>query len=163
MKHYDARSYSVQDSIGYLMRRGASLMRDQLDAAFAGHDFTFVQWATLMLVRENPALTPGDLCRDLRHDSGAFTRILDHLEARGLLRRERSDEDRRVVQLRVTAEGRRVVNSLLPVVVEQLNDALADFTAEEVAMLAKLLRRLIARLQATAAVNADPHRRVAKP
>ena len=147
MKHYDARTYTVQDSVGYLMRHGASLMREELEAAFANHGFTFVQWVTMMRVRDNPALTAGDLCRDLHHDSGAFTRVLDQLENRGLIRRERSETDRRVVLLHLTPDGRRVVETLLPIVVDRLNHALAEFSAAEVATLAKLLRRLIARLE----------------
>jgi DNA-binding MarR family transcriptional regulator len=147
MKHYDARTYTVQDSVGYLMRHGASLMREELEAAFANHGFTFVQWVTMMRVRDNPALTAGDLCRDLHHDSGAFTRVLDQLEKRGLIRRERSETDRRVVLLHLTPDGRRVVETLLPIVVERLNHALAEFSAAEVATLARLLRRLIGRLE----------------
>jgi len=147
MKHFDARTYTVQDSVGYLMRHGASLMREELEAAFANHGFTFVQWVTMMRVRDNPALTAGDLCRDLHHDSGAFTRVLDQLENRGLIRRERSETDRRVVLLHLTPDGRRVVETLLPIVVDRLNHALAEFSAAEVATLAKLLRRLIARLE----------------
>jgi DNA-binding MarR family transcriptional regulator len=87
------------------------------------------------------------LCRDLHHDSGAFTRVLDQLEKRGLIRRERSETDRRVVLLHLTPDGRRVVETLLPIVVERLNHALAEFSAAEVATLARLLRRLIGRLE----------------
>ena len=162
MKHYDAHSYSMDNSIGYLMRRGASMMREQLEASFAGHGFTFVQWATLMRVREDPTLTAGDLCRDLHHDSGAFTRVLDQLEQRGLIERERSDSARRVVQLHLTGAGSQAVQSLLPIVVARLNDALQDFSAAEVATLAKLLRRLMARLENPGAPVARP-RRTSKP
>ena len=157
MKHYNARTYNVQDSVGYLMRHGASLMREELESAFAGHGFTFVQWVTLMRVGDTPTLTAGDLCRDLHHDTGAFTRVLDHLEQRGLIRRERSETDRRVVLLRLTPEGRDVVRSLRPIVIGRLNHALQDFSAAEFATLSKLLRRLIARLEeaAPAAVSAS--------
>jgi DNA-binding MarR family transcriptional regulator len=117
---------------------------------------------TLMRVRDKPTLSAGDLCRELHHDSGAFTRVLDQLEERGFIRRERSETDRRVVLLCLTAEGRRVVESLLPIVVERLNAALQDFSAAEVATLAKLLRRLTARLENPQA-EGDAARRVPKP
>jgi DNA-binding MarR family transcriptional regulator len=148
MSHYDAATYRTRSSIGYLMRRGASLMRDELDRSFARYDVNFIQWCTLMMVREMPAVTPGDLCRSLHHDSGAFTRLLAHLEARGLLRRERNDADRRLVRLHLSASGRRLVELLLPIVVERLNQALAGFTSTEVALLGQLLGRLIAHLEA---------------
>jgi len=158
MSHYDARTYSPRASIGYLMRRGAALMRDQLELALAQHGFTFAQWVTLVLVRDDATRTPGDLCRELHHDTGAFTRILDQLEERGFLKRQRSDADRRVVQLRLTAAGRKATDTMLPVVVERLNGALEGFTAAEVAMLTGLLNRLIVRLeqQAAGSQNASP-------
>jgi len=162
MKHYDARTYTVEASIGYLIRRGSSLMREELERAFVGHGLTFVQWVTLMRLRDDPALTAGDLCRDLHHDSGAFTRVLDHLEERGLVRRERSETDRRVVRLSLTPEGQQAVQAMVPVVVGRLNNALQDFSAAEVATLAKLLRRLTTRLETGAPCVAAP-RKVRRP
>jgi DNA-binding MarR family transcriptional regulator len=151
MNHYDPGTYSTRTSIGYLMRRGASLMREELDRSFARHDVTFIQWVTLVMVREMPAVTPARLCRSLHHDSGAFTRLLAQLEERGLLRRERSDTDRRLVRLNLSAAGRRLVDALQPTVVERMNQALAVFTSAEVATLTQLLSRLIDRLE-----SADP-------
>jgi DNA-binding MarR family transcriptional regulator len=150
MIHYNARNYSARSSIGYLMRRGASLMRDRLELALGDHDFTFAQWVTLVLVRDDATLTAGDLCRDLHHDSGAFTRILDQLEDRKYLKRRRSPADRRVVRLQLTASGRKAVEAVMPVVLERLNDALTGFSAVEVGLLTKLLIRLIARLETCA-------------
>jgi len=146
MKPYDARTYTVENSVGYLIRRAASLLRHQLEESFEGHGLTFVQWVTLMRLRDDPTLTAGDICRDLNHDSGAFTRVLDHLEERGLVRRERSEADRRVVRLHLTGDGRQAVQAMVPVVAGRLNDALQDFSAAEVATLAKLLRLMNARL-----------------
>ncbi len=163
MKHYDPRTYTVDDSVGYLIRRSAVLLRQQLEAAFEGHGLTFVQWVTLMRLRDDPQLTAGDICRDLNHDSGAFTRVVDHLEERGLIRRERSESDRRVVLLFLTGDGRQAVQAMLPLVVGHLNDALQDLSATEVATLAKLLRRVTARLELPEAPSAPGARKAAKP
>jgi DNA-binding MarR family transcriptional regulator len=155
MKHYDGPQYSVHNSVGYLMRRGASLLREQLEASFADAGITFVQWATLIMLRDNPSLTAADLCRDLRHDSGAFTRLVDHLEQRQLLKRVRSDEDRRTVHLLLSSSGREMIERHLPLVVDRLNHALSDFTPAEVATLTSLLTRMIARLEESPAVSGD--------
>jgi len=158
MRHYDPATYAVHSSIGYLMRRGALLLREQLEASFDTAGFTFVQWATLILVRDNPGTTPGEVCRDLRHDSGAFTRIVDHLEERNLLRRVPNDADRRSVQLLLTEDGHRMIEVGIPLVVDRLNDVLADFTEAEVAELTALLIRMIARLETSIDVAASTSR-----
>ena len=63
-----------------------------------------MQFAVLKHLAEGSARTAADLCRFLQYDTGAMTRILDRLEQKGLVRRERSREDRRAVVLRVAAE-----------------------------------------------------------
>jgi DNA-binding MarR family transcriptional regulator len=149
MTHYDPATYVVHNSIGYLMRRGAGLLREQIEASFTSAGITFIQWATLILVRDHPGTTAAEVCRDLRHDSGAFTRVLDQLEARGLLQRLPSASDRRCVELRVTDEGLAVVRDAIPLVTGCLNRALGDFSAREVAQLTDLLLRMIVRLEAS--------------
>lgn len=157
MDYYQVKTYQARTSIGYLVRRAAALTRDQLEEAFSKYEMTFVQWVTLMLLRDRIAVTPGELCRELRHDSGALTRVLDALEARGLIERERSDSDRRVVELRLTASGRRTMDALLPIGVKCLNGALEVFTRTEVETLTELLERFVTRLE-QAEVAAKPAR-----
>ena len=60
----------------------------------------------LFLILQGRATTLAELSRELQIDAGALTRTLDRLEAKGLCRRERSTEDRRVVNLALTDESR---------------------------------------------------------
>jgi len=147
--YYQSDTYRAHSSIGYLVRRGASLMRTQVEAAFAGRGLTFTQWAALLLLRDHPAYTASDLCRELHHDSGALTRLLDQLEARALISRERRSTDRRLVMLVLLPAGRSLMESLLPLVVERMNEAVSVFTPAEVDTLTNLLERLITRLDVT--------------
>src|ERR1700674_1371476 len=146
MQHYRAESYKARSSIGYLIKRAHSLLIDQLEAAVAGSDITATQWVVLMYLRDGLAINASDLCSQLRHDSGALTRVIDQLEARGLVQRERSREDRREVQLRLTAAGTETVASLVPVVVDRFNFALRDFSRAEASELNRLLIKLITSL-----------------
>jgi DNA-binding MarR family transcriptional regulator len=152
-QHYKAASYRANDSIGYLVKLAHQLMKDRVEAEFEAQGFTFQQWLVLMYLRDGIATTPAELCRESRHDSGAMTRLIDQLENRGLIERQRSSEDRRVVELRLTSSGRATVESLIPLVVDCLNDALDDFTREEVALLKDLLQRLIGRMRSTNAAR----------
>jgi DNA-binding MarR family transcriptional regulator len=83
------------------------------------------------------------------------TRILDQLEARDLVRRERSLDDRREVNLRLTDAGFQVVESLIPIVVDKLNFVLRDFSGNEVAELTRLLNKFIAGVDTTSAKPAE--------
>ena len=123
-------------------------MHDWAAKVFAPHDLSFVQWITLMKLREGSVATASDLCRTMHYDNGSVTRLVDQLEQRGLLRRERSTEDRRVITLKLTNAGERKVNELIPVAVAGLNEALQDFGKAEFSELVQLLNKLIACLSA---------------
>jgi DNA-binding MarR family transcriptional regulator len=143
MQHYRQEAYSARSSVGYLLKRAHVLLVDQLEAAVADSDITATQWVVLMYLRDGLAINASDLCVQLRHDSGALTRVIDQLEARGLVQRERSREDRRAVQLRLTVAGIDTVAALIPSVVDKLNFALRDFSRAEAAELNRLLTKLI--------------------
>jgi DNA-binding MarR family transcriptional regulator len=146
-QHYRAATYRARDSMGYLMRRVYAVMHERIEAAFAGHDFTLMQWIILVYLRDGLAHTASDIAREFRHDSGALTRVIDQLERRGLITRRRSTSDRRVVELGLTALGRRTIEQLLPVMVNEMNTALAPFTRAEFEQMRTLLRRLVDHLQ----------------
>jgi DNA-binding MarR family transcriptional regulator len=145
--HYVQKNFRLQDSVGYLVKHAFRAMSDCIHAKFATQGCSFQQWIVLMHLRDGMVQTVADLSRELRHDSGAMTRLVDQLEARGWIERKRNREDRRVVELSLTAEGSTVAESLIPLAVGTLNTALEDFTREEVQQLQGLLRRLTARLR----------------
>ncbi|WP_374608738.1 MarR family winged helix-turn-helix transcriptional regulator [Diaphorobacter nitroreducens] len=144
-RFYDATRLSPEDSVGYLMRKVMSSIRTQADAQLSTHDMTYAQWLPLFkLSLCTTAPTVAGLARDLETDPAAMTRVLDRLEAKGLVARERSTTDRRVVQIALTPEGQAVAGRVPPVLAEVLNGHLSDFTHEEWQQLLHLLRRMLA-------------------
>lgn len=155
VRHYTARNFKSATSIGYLVKMAHMLMHDHATAAFAGHDVTFQQWLVLLRLKEGRELTASDLCRTLRHDTGALTRLLDQLEERGYISRQRSRDDRRVVHLQLTEAGAGKCSELTPIIVDKLNAALADFSKEEFNELSRLLNKLIDTIRKTPIEGAD--------
>jgi DNA-binding MarR family transcriptional regulator len=70
--------------------------------------------------------------------------MLDRLEEKDLLRRERSETDRRVVNLHLTAKGKKVANKIWPIVVEGMHVHLEGFKKEELAQFNGFLSRMLA-------------------
>jgi DNA-binding MarR family transcriptional regulator len=152
---YDAKTYKARDSVGYLVRRAGNLMTTRVEAAFADHEITFAQWLVMMRLRDGLATTAAEIARDMCHDSGALTRVIDQLAQRGLIERTRGQEDRRTIALALTKEGLRTVNALVPTVVDLLNMALVDFTDDEASTLTRLLNKLIDGVTAAPASKAE--------
>jgi DNA-binding MarR family transcriptional regulator len=146
-QHYQISTYKAQLSIGYLVKRAHSLMLDIMEPVIEQRGFSFVQYVVMSALRDGIAMNPKVICTQFRHDSGALTRIIDQLAERGLLERVRRDRDRRKVELQLTAAGREAIESIIPLVVEKLNEVLTDFSKAEVQELLRLLVKLNTTLQ----------------
>jgi DNA-binding MarR family transcriptional regulator len=146
-QHYQASTYRAQKSIGYLIKRAHSLMLDVMEPVLEERGFTFIQYVILSWLRDGIAVNPKDICFQFRHDSGALTRVIDQLAERGLLERIRRDRDRRKVELQLTPAGLGTIEGLIPLVVDKLNLALADFSPAEFAEFLRLLVKLDNTLQ----------------
>ncbi len=140
---YQPGSYSPMGSAGFLMRRVLSSILQQADAQLAQHGLTYVQWLPLYKLLLCAETTNALLAKDLCMDPASVTRALDRIEAKGLLRRERSTSDRRVVHLVLTDEGRRIAAEVPQVLARVLNTHLAGFSHDECELLIKLLTRML--------------------
>ena len=142
---YAPGQYTPDQSVGYLMRKVLGSILSQADAQLAPHDVTYVQYLPLYkLMHCDACNTVAALARELEVDAGAITRSLDRLEAKGLVRRERSTEDRRVVLLALTDAGREVAAKVPGVLAEVLNAHLSDFNHGEWQQMLQFLQRMLA-------------------
>ena len=147
-------------SVGYLMARARASLLAGLDAELAPFGLNAMQYAVLKHLADGNARTAADLCRHMYYDTGSMTRILDRLEEKGLLRRERCQDDRRVVFLRVAAAGRAQLPRLRAVGSRVLDEHLAGFNAAEVESLKTYLGRMIENGRTSGGVQ---HTRTGKP
>ena len=130
-------------SVGQLMGRARASLLNSLDAELARFGLNSTQFAVLKHLGEGAARSAADLCRLHRYDTGAMTRILDRLEEKGLVRRERGREDRRVVLLRLAPQGRAVLPRLMSVGTRVVDAHLAGFSPSEVEAFKGYLHRMI--------------------
>ena len=140
---YKPNEYTPTESAGFLMRRVLSSILQQADAQLEVHGLTYVQWLPLYKLLLCAETTNAQLAKDLGMDPASVTRALDRIEVKGLLRRERSTSDRRVVHLVLTDEGRRIAADVPRVLSRVLNCHLAGFSHEECQVLVTMLQRMI--------------------
>ncbi|WP_376709061.1 MarR family winged helix-turn-helix transcriptional regulator [Comamonas sp.] len=140
---YQAGVYAPDRSIGFLMRRVLSSILQLADAQLAEQGLTYVQWLPLYKLSLCADTNSSTLAKDLGMDPASVTRALDRIEAKGLLRRERSTTDRRVVHLVLTEEGRSVATQVPKVLTSVLNGHLSGFSHEECALMLSMLQRML--------------------
>jgi DNA-binding MarR family transcriptional regulator len=140
---YSAEGYCANDSVGYLMRRVLLALTQDTDKRLEPHGLTHAQWGPLFMMRKSGSATVAGLARELQMDPGAMTRLLDRLESKGLCKRLRSTDDRRVVNLALTREGEKAADKVPVALAEVMNAHLAGFSKAEWQTLKGLLRRML--------------------
>ena len=141
---YRADAYCAEESVGFLMKRIMMSVVYQADKRLDVHGLTSAQWGPLMRLKNAGACTVAELARWLQVDAGAMTRLLDRLEKKGLCKRVRSTEDRRVVKVELTPEGEVALQEVPAVLAEVMNAHLAGFSKTEWQALKTYLQRMLA-------------------
>lgn len=120
-----------------------SLVR-RIDAHMQPLELTGMQWEPVLMLWLKRADTVAGLARVSQMAFPSMTRMLDRLEEKELLRRERSENDRRVVHLHLTPKGKKVATKIWPIVVEGMHVHLNGFKKDELALFAEFLARMVA-------------------
>ncbi|HTQ76307.1 MAG TPA: MarR family transcriptional regulator [Burkholderiales bacterium] len=140
---YDKDTFQPRESIGALIGLARKTMINRIDAELAPFDVSAAQWLVVLLVGENAVASASGLCEKLSYDPGAMTRLLDRLESKGIVRRVRSPEDRRTMQLELTESGKALYPKIIAAMVHANNSVLQGFSRAEVSRLEGYLRRML--------------------
>ncbi len=108
------------------------------------HGLTGAQFGVVRCVGEAgpEGLMLTQLSERLMVTCGNITGVMDRLEQAGYIRRERSVEDRRVVMARLTPEGQRVYEQIIPAYRDEVIRLFSGLSLEEQEQLGSLAQRL---------------------
>ena len=143
-KDNKSRRFDSAEQEAYLnLWRTYDLLKRIEDRLFVEHDLTAQQYNALRLLRgEHPATMPTlTLARRLVSPAPDITRMLDKLEARGLVQRRRPADNRRVVQVGITHAGRELLKQLDEPVRQCGRRQLGHLSPAQLTQLTELLRK----------------------
>lgn len=118
-----------------------------LDRRFAALGVT-AQQAGLLLHAGGGVQSPSELAALLGTDTAGMTRLLDRLETKGLVRRERHRRDRRAVVVELTETGRALIPRLPPVFGQVSAQLFDGFSLTDLRWLVDACERMLANLNA---------------
>ena len=132
---------SLEEEALLSVERTAAVLLHRLSDTFKAHDITVTQYNALRILRG--AGTAGLSRNDIRDRLVApvpdVTRLLDRLEAAGLVERERAQSDRRIVTTRITSQGLELVHILDAPVAESNRKQLGHMSRAQLKTLIDLL------------------------
>jgi DNA-binding MarR family transcriptional regulator len=132
---------SLELEVFLALLRTSGVLEQKQAHALRAHGLTGTQYNTLRILRGagDAALTCSDIGERLVTPGPDVTRILDRLEGRGLVRRQRDLDDRRVVRARITEKGLQVLTALDGPIERNMLEILGHMGTEKLKSLLALL------------------------
>jgi DNA-binding MarR family transcriptional regulator len=146
---YDFETYEPRKGVGHLLHRVRTEMLAAVDRDMAADEqlvameVTSAQFIVLTTLSMGEMKSASDLCKHISYDAGAMTRMIDRLEEKGLLRRSRCPNDRRLVNLELTEKGSLALPQMRRVAMRVVNRFLNGFTKAEARQLESFLIRML--------------------
>lgn len=107
--HSDQLAEALAHSPGYLLNHASRLLRARMESALAPLELTLYEYVTLRLIALGAPLSQGMLGETYGIDRTTMVALVDRLEKRELMERERSQTDRRRYTLKLTSKGRKLL------------------------------------------------------
>ncbi len=125
------------------LQRAASMAAAQVEQAVHPFGLSASQFGVLETLQARGPVHQQELAEALGRSKAQMTAIIDALEARGWVRRERHATDRRFISVYLTDDGRTVLASTAPARSDAIVAIMAELSGEQRARLARLCRRLL--------------------
>lgn len=106
-------SQDSAEKIGFLLQKTIKTLHTQGKKALMQENLTFPQYYALSLLNKNSLYRMSILKKELAITGAGATGIADQLVKRGLAKRQRLEEDRRVVNIEITEKGKKLINRVL--------------------------------------------------
>ncbi len=134
-----------------LYRHIAKSLSDMANEVLRPFNLNEVSFSALVMAfgSVDNAINPSHLCEVTGESRTNMTRIMDDLEARGLVKRFPSADDRRRVILRLTRKGENLLKKIVPLMWKNQKNIYANFRVGEMKRLQELLKKQLATIEAT--------------
>ena len=108
----DATVQDFQRDLLFLMIDTARLLRVEIDKRARAHGMTRAQWGILIWLERRPGISQKELAEFLEVEPITAARLLDRLEARGMVERRADKQDRRVWRLHLLPPAHAVLREI---------------------------------------------------
>ncbi|HEY9675438.1 MAG TPA: MarR family transcriptional regulator [Waterburya sp.] len=131
-------------SLGYRIKLLSMLLSRMFQERLEPFGLTPFHWVVLCCLWQEDGLATSSLGERLQQVGGTLTGVLDRMEERGLVRRERDCRDRRIWRIWLTQAGKELEEVLPPIALEIREQAMAGIPEADRELLSRLIDRAIA-------------------
>ena len=124
------------------LMRAAESVTSRVNRSMAPFDLTISQFGVLEALHHKGPLCQRDLGRKILKSTGNITLVIDNLEKRGLVRRQRDSEDRRFLTVHLTGDGTSLISRAFAGVEASIFQEMASLSTAEQELLGTLCKKL---------------------
>jgi len=141
MKPTSTSTYRALNTYTKLMRAAESVT-SRVSRTMGAADLTISQFGVLEALLHKGPLCQRDIAAKILKSTGNITLVIDNLEKRGLVRRERTSEDRRYLSIRLTDPGLELIRRAFAGVEAAIVAEMQALTNDEQEALGVLCKKL---------------------
>jgi DNA-binding MarR family transcriptional regulator len=143
MKKGKAKPLDFESLPGHYIRRLQQIAVAVFLQETQAHGVTPVQYAAMNQVAKTPGIEQRTLARTIGLDTSTIASVIDRLEARGLMQRHASADDKRVRLLALSDDGHRLLEAMAPGILKAQERMLAPLSKTERAEFMRMLRQVV--------------------
>jgi len=141
--HYQGTPEEIRSLNAFIkLTRAADSLTARLSRRSTIEGLTSSQFGVLESLYHLGSMCPGEISKKLLKSSGNITLVIDNLEKRGLVRRVRDQEDRRMIMVSITQQGLDLIKTILPGHVSAIVEEMNILTPDEQEQLGGLCKKL---------------------
>lgn len=138
--------FRLEESLGFILNKTNTKLKNQLFQRFKEDDITPEQWSVLTCLWQQEGISPKELADLIYKDKPNTNRILEKLQAKGLILRKPHPIDRRAYQIYLTERGWTIKDKLIAKVTQLQDEVTAGMEQAQVEEMKRLLNHMYANL-----------------
>ncbi|MDX1416375.1 MAG: MarR family transcriptional regulator [Candidatus Promineifilaceae bacterium] len=124
------------------LSRAAETVTQRINHHLQDENLTISQFGVLEALYFLGPLQPGQLAQKILKSGGNMTLVVNNLIKRGLVTRQRRENDRRCIEVQITPQGTALIAAIFPNHVAEVVETMGALSSEERQQLAALLKKL---------------------
>ncbi len=128
----------IEDLLFNLLRTFYQFERIEVSTFDLSYDMIYI----LKLLYRLPCIRVSDIAEEMKIKVFSATRLVDQLEKRKMVRRKKNKEDLRIIEVSITAKGKKMVEKIEDHALGLINARMDMFTPDEFKTIRKTIRNL---------------------
>lgn len=135
--------FNLNKCVGHITENAIKQISEAFGRRLQDSGITRIQWIALYYVKTKERISQRELSNLMNVQDSSAGRLIDRLERDGLIERERNNIDRRVIYIKLSETGDKLISDLMPIGVKFNEDLVSGIDEEELIIYEKVLHKMI--------------------